>query len=96
MKFISGNRQTSEELGTKLQSDLVISSIFFSDIPLDIYKSIRVVPLKHLMYFLAGINTKQFWNILEVKYFAPLRLLFLLIKSFVNPFVEIILTFVNN
>ena len=42
------------------------------------------------MYFLAGINTKQIWNIPEEKYFAPLRILF---KSFVNPFIDIAVTF---
>ena len=39
-------------------TNLVIFSIFSSDIPLDFHESIRVVPLKYLMYFLAGINTK--------------------------------------
>ena len=39
-------------------SDLVIFSIFSSDIPLDFHKSILVVFLKYLMYFLPGINTK--------------------------------------
>ena len=43
--------------GAKLRSDLVIFSIFSFDIPLDIHESIRVVPLKYLL-FLAGINTK--------------------------------------
>ena len=42
----------------KLLFDLVIFSIFSSDIPLDFHDSIRVVPLKYLMYFLAGINNK--------------------------------------
>ena len=44
------------------------------------------------MYFLAGINTKQFWNIPEEKFFALLRILNLFIKSFVNPFVDVALT----
>ena len=39
-------------------SDLVIFSIFSSDIPLDFHESVRLVPLKYLMYFLAGINAK--------------------------------------
>ena len=39
--------------------------------------------------FLAGIFTKQFWNIPEEKYFAQLRRLNLYIKSFVNPFADI-------
>ena len=38
------------KVGTKLLSDLVV--------PLDFDDSIRVVPLKYLMYFLVGINTK--------------------------------------
>ena len=44
------------------------------------------------MQFLPGINTIQFGNILKEKYFAPLRILNLFIKSFVNPFADIILT----
>ena len=39
--------------------------------------------------FLAGIFTKQFWNIPEEKYFAQLRRLNLFIKFFVNPFADI-------
>ena len=35
-----------------------IFSIFSSDISLDFYESILVVPLKYLMYSLAGINAK--------------------------------------
>ena len=46
------------KVGAKLLSDLVIFSRFSSDIPFDFYKSSRVLPLKYLMYFLAGINTK--------------------------------------
>ena len=38
--------------------------------------------------FLAGVNTKKFWNNPEGKYFAPLRILNLFIKSIVNPFVD--------
>ena len=45
------------------------------------------------MSFLGGLNSKYFWNILEEKYFAPLKILNLLIESFVNPFVNIALTF---
>ena len=44
------------------------------------------------MYFLAGINTQQFWNIPEEKILAPLRILYLFIKSLVNPFVVTTLT----
>ena len=62
-------------------------------IPLDFHETIRVVPLKYLMYFLVGINTKWFWNISEEKYFASLRILNIFIKSFVNSFVDIALTF---
>ena len=40
-------------------------SIFSSDIPFNFHDSIWVVPVKYLMYFLAGINTKQYWNIPE-------------------------------
>ena len=42
---------------------------------------------------LADINTKQFCNILEKKFFAPLRILYLFIKSCTNPFDDITLTF---
>ena len=73
--------------------DLVMFSIISSEFPLDVHISICVVPLKYLMQFLAGINTKQFWNITEEKYFAPLKILNLFIKSFVNSFVNIALTF---
>ena len=45
------------------------------------------------MYFFAGVNTKKFLNILEEKYFAPLRILNLFIKSFVNSLVDVTLTF---
>ena len=46
------------KLGAKLLCHLVIFLIFLSDDPLDFNKSIRVVSLKYLMYFLGGINTK--------------------------------------
>ena len=55
---MSGKKQWSTKVGAKLLSDLVIFSIYSSEIPLDFYKAIRVVPSKYLMYFLAGINTK--------------------------------------
>ena len=48
------------------------------------------------MYFLAGIDTKYFWNIPEEKYIAPLRILNLFIKSFVNPFVDTTLIFFDS
>ena len=37
---------------------LVIFTLFRSDIPLDFHDSVRVVPVKYLMYLLTGINTK--------------------------------------
>ena len=37
-----------------------VNNLFFSDIPLAFLESIRVVLLKYLMYFLAGISTKKF------------------------------------
>ena len=45
------------------------------------------------MHFLLGINTKQFWNIPKEKYFAPLRIPNLFIKSFANAVVDVELTF---
>ena len=48
------------------------------------------------MYFLAGINTEKFRNILEEKYFALLRILNLFLQSFVNTFFDIVLTFFNS
>ena len=62
---MSFNKWWSTKVGAKLQSDLVIFLPFSSDIPLDFHESIWVVPLKYLMYVLAGINTKWFWNIPE-------------------------------
>ena len=93
---MSGNTWWSPKFGAKLLSDLVIFSTYSSDIPLEFYESTQVVPLKYVMYFLSGINTKYLWNIPEEKYFAPFRVLTLFIKSFVNPFVDIILTFFDN
>ena len=55
---MSGDKWWSSKVGAKFLSDLVMFSIFSSDIPLEFYESIRVVPLKYLMHFLAGINTK--------------------------------------
>ena len=37
-------------VGATFLSDLVIISVFSSDIKLDFYKSICVVPLKYLIY----------------------------------------------
>ena len=57
LKLMSGNTWWSVEVGAKRLPDLVIFSIFSSEIPLDFEELIRLV-LKYLMYFLAGINTK--------------------------------------
>ena len=46
-----------KNIAAKLLSDLVIFSIFPSDILLDFHELIQVVLLKYLMYFSAGINT---------------------------------------
>ena len=45
------------------------------------------------MYFLIGVNTEKCWYIPEEKYFAPLRILNLYIKSFINLFFDIALIF---
>ena len=83
---MSGNKRWSTRVGGKLLSDLVIFSILSSNILLDFHDSIRVVPVKYLMY----------WNIPEEEFFAPLRILNLSMKSFVNPFVDVALTFFNS
>ena len=54
---MSDNTWISTKVGAKLLSDLVIFSIFSSEIPLDFHESIGVVLLKYLIYFLDGINT---------------------------------------
>ena len=54
-----------KKVGAKLLPDLAIFSMISFDIPLDFHKSIRVVPLKYLMYFLASTNAKQLSNIPE-------------------------------
>ena len=64
---MSGNKWWSTKIGAKLLSDLVILSVLSSYILLDFHKSIRVVPLRYLIYFLAGKNTKWFSNIPEEK-----------------------------
>ena len=68
---MSGNKWWYTKVGAKLLSVLVIVSILPSDIPLDFHNSIREVPLKYIMYILAGGNTKPYWNIPKEKYFAP-------------------------
>ena len=60
---MSGYKWWSEKFSAKLFFDLVIFLINPSDIPLDFNDSVLVVPLKYLMYFLAGINAKKIWNI---------------------------------
>ena len=58
VKSISGNIWWLTKVGAKLLSDIVTFSIFSSDVPLAFHKKIRAVPLKYLMYFLAGVNIK--------------------------------------
>ena len=58
LKLMSCNKWWSTKVGAKLLSDLVILSILSSELPLDFHESNREVPLKYLIYFLAGINTK--------------------------------------
>ena len=82
---MSGKKWWSTRVRGKLLSDLVIFSRLSSNILLDFHDSIRVVPVKYLMY----------WNIPE-EFFAPLRILNLSMKSFVNPFVDVALTFFNS
>ena len=50
------------------------------------HELLRVVPLKYFMYFLAGINTKQFLNILEEKIFGPWKFLCPFSKSLASSF----------
>ena len=93
---MSGNKWWSTKVAANLLSDLVMFSTLISDIPLDFHDSTRVVLLKYLMYFLVRISTKWIWNIPKEKYFTPLRILNLSIKSFVNPFVDIALAFFDS
>ena len=53
---MSDNKWWSTKVGAKLLSDLVTFSILSSDIPLDFYDSIWVVPVKYLLYFSAGFE----------------------------------------
>ena len=55
---MSGNKGWSTKVDVKLLSDEVIVSILSSDIPFHFHNSTRAVPVKYLMYFLVGINTK--------------------------------------
>ena len=52
------NRWWLTKVVGKLLYNLVIFSIFSSEILLDSHELIRVMSLKYLMYFLAGINDK--------------------------------------
>ena len=54
---MSGKKWRSAKVGTKLLFDLILFLILSSEIPLDFHDSMWVVPLKYLMYFLAGIKT---------------------------------------
>ena len=47
-----------KKVEAKSLSYLVTFSILSSEIPLDFYEQIRVVPRKYLMYLLADINIK--------------------------------------
>ena len=73
---MSGNKWWSTKVGAKFLSDLVIFSIISSDISLDFHDLIQVVPLKYLIYILAGINTKLLGKTSEEKYFTKLIRLF--------------------
>ena len=54
LNFMSCNSWWSTKNCAMLQSDSVMISIISSDIPLDFHETIRVVPLKRWIYFLAG------------------------------------------
>ena len=73
---MSGNKWWSIKVGVKFLSDLVIFAIYiyFFDIRLSRFNpsSASKILVKH---FLAGINTKYFWNIPKEKQFFPVRIL---------------------
>ena len=48
---MSGNKWWSTKVGAKLLPDLVIFSILSSVIQFDFQDSVRVVPVKYLMFF---------------------------------------------
>ena len=48
---MSGNTWWLTKVGAKVLSNLVLFSIFSSDIPIHFHQLIWVVPLKYLMYF---------------------------------------------
>ena len=86
----------STKVGAKLLSDFIMFSIFSSEIPLDFQVSIRVVPLKYLMYFFSWHKCLIIYKYPEGKDFAPLKILDSCIKSFFNPFFGIFLTFLDS
>ena len=55
---MSCNKSWSTKVDAKLLSDLVIFLILSCDIPFHFHDSVRVEPIKYLMYLLACINTK--------------------------------------
>ena len=82
---MSCNKWWSTKVSEKLLFDLVIfSNTFFCYF----IRSPRLNPSSPTKIYNA-INTKWFWNIPKEKYFAPLRILNLFIKSFVNPLFDV-------
>ena len=73
LKFLFGNKWWSTKVAAKLLFGVVTFSIFYSDIPLGFHESIRVVPLKYLIYFLADINTKYLWTFSWRKIFCSIK-----------------------
>ena len=51
LKVISGSKWWSTKVGARFLANLVISSMFSSEISLDFYELVRVVPLKYLYVF---------------------------------------------
>ena len=77
-------------------SDGVIFLILSSESPIDFrHKSLNVL-VKNLKHFLYEKYIKLFCNVSEKKYFAPLRILYPFVKSFVNPFVDIASNFFDS
>ena len=85
-KFISGKKS-----GLKLLSDLVIFSIFSSAIPMNFYKSIRVVPIFNVFFscYKYYIILKYSW----IKIFSSIKNTKFIYQIFVYPFVDIAYTF---
>ena len=94
LKYMSGNKWWSTKVDAKLLSDLIIFSIYIS-----FWHSIRFPRISlrcttkifnaFFSWYKHYIMLKYSWK----KHFAPLRILNLFIKSFVNSFVDISLTF---